>query len=438
MTVPSHNLYDFIHQVTERKFSLFYFYPWGQKDFKNIICHQTDLQHVNGPNGLSNINAKKYLSPKLIDLNQILNFQPVLFCHDQEPLFFNYYEDNSVAMQAIDNKDKKNTEYKFTNQNLRTIMPTNWHKKWILLHSEKNSTELEKYENTGRYQGAFYWSHAMIALDWYRYAQHDTTLDTIIQNKKMFLIYARDFSGTRSYRKTFLSMLDPIKNHCQIGSVSKLTAHSDASATYDSLDLASTDISVILETLFNDQRIHLTEKTLRAIACGHPFMLAAGPGSLDFLKSYGFQTFSPWIDESYDTIQNHDQRLHAIYKEMQRLASLPLYQKANILTHCKSIAVTNKKHFFSEKFIKQVTDELVNNVNNAYSSDNYCSQHWSLRRNWRKKHNYSSTREPENKLLNSYLIPMVRHLRKNSGSLEQYQRHDHGLDDESNANGHNV
>jgi len=418
MTVPSHNLYDFIHQLTKRQFVLFYFSPWGQKDFKNITCHQiNNLQHINGLNGLSNINAKKYLPPELVDCNHIMNFQPVLFCHDQEPLFFNYYEDSGFGMQSLE----KNAEYDFTNQNLRTVIPRNWHRKWILLHSEKNSPELEKYENTGRYQGAFYWSHAIIALDWYRYAQHDKTLDATIQNKTMFLIYARDFSGTRSYRKKLLSMLEPIQNYCQIGSINESTAQSDASATYNSLDLASTEISVILETLFEDQRIHLTEKTLRAIACGHPFMLAGGPGSLDFLKSYGFKTFSPWIDESYDAIQNHDQRLQAIYNEMQRLAKLPEHQKAELLMHCKSIAVANKKHFFSKKFIKQLTDELVTNVNHAYNPDNYCSQAWSHMRQWKRNNRDPGLRCPENQLLLSYLIPLVRHIRTNSGSLEQYQ-----------------
>jgi hypothetical protein len=48
----------------------------------------------------------------------------------------------------------------------------------------------------------------------------------------------------------------------------------------------------VAETVF-DTRIHLTEKTLRPIACGHPFILAAGPGSLKYLQTYGFRTFSP-------------------------------------------------------------------------------------------------------------------------------------------------
>ena len=313
-----------------------------------------------------------------------------------------------------------------------------WHTKWILLHSEKNSPELEKYESTGRYQGAFHWSHAIIAIDWYRYAQYDTALDTVIQNKKMFLIYARDCSGTRAYRKTFLSMLEPIQKHCQIGSINESNVHSDASSTYNSLDLTSTDISVVLETVFADQRIHLTEKTLRPIACGHPFLLAAGPGSLEFVRSYGFQTFDPWIDESYDCIQDHDQRLQAINKEMQRLASLPLHQKAEVLMQCKAIAVANKKRFFSEEFIKQLTNELVTNVNDAYQANNYCSQTWAQLRKWKKKNRHSSLYCSENKLLNSYLIPMARHLRTNAGSLEQYQSHEHSLDNESSANGNDV
>ncbi len=41
----------------------------------------------------------------------------------------------------------------------------------ILLHSEKNSNEIDKYANSG-FIPTYYWSHALIARDWFRYAQH--------------------------------------------------------------------------------------------------------------------------------------------------------------------------------------------------------------------------------------------------------------------------
>ena len=39
MSIPTNNLYDFVHQVLESKFLLRYFYPWGEKQLENLIEH---------------------------------------------------------------------------------------------------------------------------------------------------------------------------------------------------------------------------------------------------------------------------------------------------------------------------------------------------------------------------------------------------------------
>ena len=41
--------------------------------------------------------------------------------------------------------------------------------------------------------------------------------------------------------------------------------------------------------------------------------------SLKYLKQLGLKTFSPFIDESYDTIKNGKERATAIYNEIKRL-----------------------------------------------------------------------------------------------------------------------
>lgn len=441
MTVPSHNLYDFVHEVTEKRYWPMYFYPWGNKDFVNLVDHfdpATNRSHysIHGLDPQA-IVAKKFLPDELLSYIIIRNFQPILLCHDQEPLNFNLYADHSENMANF-NREKAIENYPIENQNLRSRHPWSWQKKWVLLHSEKNSAELEKYESTGRYQGAFWWSHAVLARDWYRYAEHDQSLNYKTNNKKLFLIYARDCTGTRQYRETLLSMITPIENHCQIGSVNLNAVDSSASAVYDSLDFVSTDISIVLETLFADDRIHLTEKILRPIACGHPFIVAAGAGSLEFLKSYGFETFEPWINESYDVIQDHSKRLSAINNEMQRLAALPNDQRQLVIDNCQKIAVRNQQRFFSEDFYDQVVSELVTNVNQAHTPDSYTSNFWLATNRWRRVNDPNYFKTESNKLMRSYFIPMIRHLRQHNGSLEQYQRHKHSLDNKSSANGNDV
>lgn len=436
MSVPSHNLYHFIHHITERKFLMFYFYPWGEKDYTNLLDYQKTLDQIHGNDGISEIHARKFVPDYLLDdIKMIRNFQPVLFCHDQEPLNYSLYDDHGYAMQKYYSKELEKLSYPVHQQNLRSCHHWSWYERWILLHTEKNSTELEKYEQTGRYLGAFWWSHALIARDWYRYAQHDRSLDLRSEQQKLFLVYARDTSGTRQYRQTFLDSIKDLSDHCQIGSLEAKDTGSDASAIYQSDDFISTNISIVLETLFDDPRVYLTEKILRPIACGHPFILAAGPDSLGFLRSYGFETFSPWINESYDTETNHAQRLEMIAEEMRRICFLPDTDKKRLLESCRQIAHRNKARFFSDGFLNHVIDELRTNVENAYEQvkDRYSADfQWNTRK-WRKKQGIDTRTESR-----QVVVPFIRRCRLEQRSLEQYQGHQHRLDDKSSTDGHDV
>ena len=181
----------------------------------------------------------------------------------------------------------------------------------------------------------------------------------------MFLIYAREKSGTRQYRKNFLQKLKKENiNDCQIGSFQYNNTSSASSAIYDSHDFVHSGISVVLETIF-DKRIHLTEKTLRPIACGHPFIIANGPGSLQYLKKYGFKTFHPWINEDYDNELDSEKRLNSIIEEMKRLQNLNEQDRFEVLKQCSIISLYNKKVFFSKTFEKKIVDELRKNIRTA-------------------------------------------------------------------------
>jgi hypothetical protein len=68
--------------------------------------------------------------------------------------------------------------------------------------------------------------------------------------------------------------------------------------------------------------IMLSEKTYKPISAKHPFILASYPGSLKALRGQGYQTFHPFIDESYDLIENDEERIIAVNKEISRLCNL--------------------------------------------------------------------------------------------------------------------
>lgn len=63
-----------------------------------------------------------------------------------------------------------------------------------------------------------------------------------------------------------------------------------------------------------------TEKTYKAIVGRVPFILVGFTGALAALRDRGYKTFHPFINESYDLIENDEDRLDAIMEEVIRLS----------------------------------------------------------------------------------------------------------------------
>lgn len=68
-------------------------------------------------------------------------------------------------------------------------------------------------------------------------------------------------------------------------------------------------------------QVFITEKTYRIIAGKAPFIMVGFTNTLQILRDAGYKTFHPFIDESYDTIENDEDRLKAIIQEIQRLCN---------------------------------------------------------------------------------------------------------------------
>ena len=110
---------------------------------------------------------------------------------------FDYYNDANIDFDSLPEKCLLPRIYMESNQNLRHCRPMSNQAKWILLHSEKNSAQVKKYIETDRFVDAYWWSHALLARDWYRYAEHDLGINHCVTSKKnkTFLIYSRDHTG---------------------------------------------------------------------------------------------------------------------------------------------------------------------------------------------------------------------------------------------------
>lgn len=70
------------------------------------------------------------------------------------------------------------------------------------------------------------------------------------------------------------------------------------------------------------ESIFITEKTFRGFAYSIPFLILNRPYTLQALRDYGYKTFSPHVDETYDTIEDDQERMLAILREVERLCGL--------------------------------------------------------------------------------------------------------------------
>lgn len=119
-----------------------------------------------------------------------------------------------------------------------------------------------------------------------------------------------------------------------------------------------TYFSIITETLCmkkfsNDGKTGmgriLSEKTFKAILNHHPFLLVAVPRSLQFLKSMGYKTFHPYINEDYDNELDDSKRLLMIADEAKRLCELNTEQLQEFLLATREIVNYNFNVLKSKK-----------------------------------------------------------------------------------------
>jgi hypothetical protein len=397
MTVPLDHLYHYISNIAEEiscdSVVIYRFWPHGSKNIDNLLPMTTE----------------NWASIEVL---------PALFCNDQEPLQYEYYK-NSVNKK--DQNESNFTQWRALLKQENFLEPRkNFNffptifEKLLLLHSEKRSQNLEKYQIDNDTIPVYYWCHAVISLDWFRYAQHESFKKN---SKKIFLIYNRAWSGTREYRLKLAELIIKLNlhDHCQtsINHIEpELGIHydhyefknvawkpslaledyfpinntsSNYSANFNSNDYNSTDIEVVLETLFDDDRLHLTEKSLRPIACGQPFILAGTHGSLEYLRSYGFKTFGHIWDEHYDQVEDAQERLLRIADLMKQITMWQPGNRLHKLEQAQIIADYNRRHFFSQEFFEMVAGELTTNLKIAFKKLHSDNNYYAWLNRWNER-----------------------------------------------------
>jgi hypothetical protein len=113
---------------------------------------------------------------------------------------------------------------------------------------------------------------------------------------------------------------------------------------------------------------------------------------------------------------------------MHRINLLPIEEKKLLVAQCLMIAQRNKHRFFSKEFYYQVTNELRENVATAGQKikDQFDLTYYQALLDHTSDYKWKT-----------WVRPFVEHITQ-GGSLEQYQGHEHCLDNKSKANGNDV
>jgi hypothetical protein len=102
-----------------------------------------------------------------------------------------------------------------------------------------------------------------------------------------------------------------------------------------------TYFSLITETVFEYAHSFRTEKLWKPIAMGHPWIAVSNTGFYRDMHNLGFQTFGHVIDESFDQIENNQDRIERITQVVEDLCKQDL---ASFLAECYNVCKYNQQH----------------------------------------------------------------------------------------------
>jgi hypothetical protein len=79
-------------------------------------------------------------------------------------------------------------------------------------------------------------------------------------------------------------------------------------------------------------------------------LIFSGPNVISNLKKYYDFKFPDWIDYSYDSIDDLEQRFEAYLQSIKKIATIPLNELHNLYLQDKHILEHNRNVFFSKPY----------------------------------------------------------------------------------------
>ena len=296
---------------------------------------------------------------------------------------------------------------------------------YILVTTEKDSDPLDKIKENYGWPTVYYFHHAFAAHDWFRGYRYSADLIAPDQRKltKKYISFNRLTSGPRVYRTLLINELikQDILNDghvsyndsCPEGGTYQENLEQAVGKKLITQDLANEAVNnissiqlplrvdyqneqyipnhsfvlsavketqesfcyLVTETCYWERKCHLTEKIFKPIISQMPFVLVGPAHNLKYLREYGFKTFSPWIDESYDDIEDPILRMQAISRTMKDICNHSVSELEDMLKEMQPVLKHNYDRFYDNAFLDYCWDELLTNIKAAVDPNEFGSTH---------------------------------------------------------------
>jgi hypothetical protein len=126
-----------------------------------------------------------------------------------------------------------------------------------------------------------------------------------------------------------------------------------------------TAYSLVAETNFSNEYNFYTEKIVKPILARRLFVVIAGRHYLKNLRAMGFQTFDGIIDESYDNIENNQDRWSAALTQVHWLMA---QDQSVVLDKIQRIVDHNHAHIESHNWYTEFSHQLEQQVSQLYQN----------------------------------------------------------------------
>lgn len=300
--------------------------------------------------------------------------------YDQEPI---YSKDFNLLFTSTDNERIEYASKLVNDPN-----------QFLLFANSEYSLEKDVLLKNTSLKDWYYFFHGFASLDWYRNVQYQPPIRNF---NKVFITFNNLYTEKRSYRLNLVARLleqnldglislpvnqtavkqELFSPNCLLSVDSKKlvlkyllnaepfiidtsTPTGTLSANIDLEVLSQGLFHLVTETVFYDQKLHLTEKVFKPIVARRPFFLVGATNNLAYLKRYGFKTFDRWIDESYDAELDNDKRIAKIVNEVSRLSQMTTSELNKIYQEMQYVLDYNFEWFYGT-FKQLIVNELVDN-----------------------------------------------------------------------------